>query len=141
MTLLHHVIALLNNSATKRQSGEEPYCSCSLEVLIEHPFFHSCVHKWCTKVSLTFCLFFDRVIASIHQHRRLIPSPDCPPLQLASWEIYSCTVLSKTSCFRSVVLLLLTHKNDIEAVLTSAEYNSIRAPICCWVSLQLHSVV
>lgn len=75
------------------------------------------------------------------EHSWLIPSPYCPPLQLASWEIYSCTVLSKTSCFRNVVLLLLTHKNDTEAVLTSAEYNSIRAPICCRVPLQLHSVV
>ena len=76
-----------------------------------------------------------------HQYRWMILSHYHPSHQLASWEIYSWTVLSKSSWFRSVVVLLLTHKNDIEAVLTAAEYNSISAPICCWVSLQLQSVV
>lgn len=76
-----------------------------------------------------------------HTSTWLIPSPYCPPFQSASWEIYSCAVLSQTSCFRRVVPLLLTHKDDTEAVLTSAEYNSIRAPICCRVPLQLYSVV
>lgn len=78
---------------------------------------------------LFFSYFLDQVSTAICLHCCLISSPYGPFFQLASWEISCCTILTRTSCFRTVVLFLLTHKNNIEAVLTSAKYNSIKAPI------------
>lgn len=57
------------------------------------------------------------------------------PVKLASWEIYSCTVWSKTSCSEPRCWLLkMTGCADI------SQYNSTEAPICCRVPSQIHCV-
>lgn len=86
---------------------------------------HSCLRN-----SLTLKRVFSDASAAtwIHLHYYL-------PVKLASWEIYSCTIWSKTSCSQPRCWLLkMTGCADI------SQYNSTEAPICCRVPLQIHCV-
>lgn len=86
---------------------------------------HSCLRNSPTLKRV----FSDASAATwIHLHYYL-------PVKLASWEIYSCTVWSKTcSSEPRCWLLKMTGCADI------SQYNSTEAPICCRVPLQIHRV-